>query len=321
MNRLLRSAREVRGRRAWSVAAGIALGVLASTAGEVAVRVVHLPGGTEEGRRAYLAQPIRFWGSGQYPEDTAFLGRIVRLSSGTTDYVFNCPGKVDSVTGKWLAQVGLCAPSKANWYSNGFLDVVINGKSARDFPAEIVRAEGGEKGTVTFAWEHPDARVIAEFALLPNDDKLLLEIKLEPRTELPHYEVRPICYPGSIRGGFKPDKMKRKREARTHTRVFERPEREDNGGHVSAVLGPDEPWVLFYDRHFDVAQCRGEGPCAVCYHPDEVETATVSIENYSCRAVLRYPGRVLSSHLVLWDLNGMSNHAGRRYMESLEVLH
>ena len=268
-----------------------------------------------------MAQPVRFWGSGQYPEDKTYLGRLVRLSSGTTDYVFYCPGKVDPAAGTWVAQLGLCAPSKANWYSNGFLDVVVNGKPARGFPASIVRADGGERGTFSFAWEHPDARVTAEFALLPDDDKLLLRTTLEPRGEIPHYEIRLLCYPGSIRGGFEPDKMKRKREACTATRVLERPEREDNSGHVSAALTPDEPWVLLYDRHFDIAQCRGEGPCAVCYDPGEVEKATVSVENYSCRAVFRYPGRLLVSHLVLWDLNGLSNRAARRYMESLEVLH
>lgn len=297
------------------------LGIVAATTAQVTVSVVHLPGGTEEGRSAYFGQSVRFWGSGQYPDDKAYLGRIVRMSSGTTDYVLYCPGKVDAATGDWLTQIGLCGPSKANWYSNGFLDVVVNGKPARDFPASIVRMDDGEPGTFALAWEHPDARVTVEFALLAGDDKLLLKTTMEPRAEVPHYDIRLTCYPGSIRGGFAPDKMKRKREARTATRVLERPEREDNSGHLAAELAPDEPWVLFYDRHFDVAKRRGEGPCAVCCHPGETEKATVSVENYSCRTVFRYPGKLLASHLVLWDLNGLSNRAARSYMESLEVLH
>lgn len=300
--------------------AAVAAILLACTASaQVTVKTLTLRGADPDGRRAYFGQSIRFWGTGQYPDDPAFLARLVTLSNGRTMVGLWCPGKTDAKTGAWQAPLGMCAPSKANWYTNDFLDVQVNGQGLRDCPAELVEACGGEEGSMTMRWRHPAGEIQAALRLLDDDDKLLLKVSVRPEQALASYTVSLRCYPGSIQGGYKPDRLRRKREAVTPRRVLVRPEKEDNSGFLKAELTTDETWVLFLDRFFDVADNRGEGPCAVCFHPGEVSKASVSVENYSCYARFEYPGTQLDAHLVLWDLNGMTNAAAREYMQALEI--
>jgi hypothetical protein len=286
---------------------------------QVTANVWTFRGANTDDRRAYFAQPVRFWGSGKYPDDPATLSRLVVLSSGRTAYGLWVQGKTDAKTGAWHAAMGMCLPSKANWYSNGFLDVLIDGKNLTGCPTEFLGAQGGKEGTAQVRWKHPAGNIQAELQLLPGDDKLLMRVSVSPNGEACPYTVALRCYPGSIRGGFKPDRLRRKREALTAKRVLVRPEWEDNNGYIKTDLAKDEPWVLFYDQFFDVGDNRGEGPCAVCYHPGEVTKSSAVVENYGCFARFEYPAGRRDAHIVLWDLRDMSNAAARDYMHALEV--
>jgi len=286
---------------------------------QVEVETMVLRGANKRDREAYFGQSIRFWGTGKYPDDPSFLAHLIRMSSGRADFVLWRRGKTDPATGAWLACLGMCRPSSANWYQNGFYDVVINGRKATASKTEAVEAEGGAEGRVAIAWDHPDARVVLAITLLADDDKLLLETVLEPRAEFAEYQIRLLCYPSCMKGGYRPGLMLRKREACTPTRALVRPENPSNTGAVKAELTPDEPWVLFYDNYFDPGLNRGDGPCAACWHPGEAKRAAVSVGNYNCDLTLTYPRDVASTHLVLWDFGGTSNRAAKAYMGSLEV--
>jgi hypothetical protein len=288
-------------------------------AAAVSVNRLTLRGGNTEDRAAYLRQPARFWGSSKYPDNTDFLGELVTLSNERMSFQLWCPGTRDPNKQAWTTGLGMPGPSKANWYANGFLDVVIDKVGLAKCPAAIDNVSGGEQGTLDMHWIHPEGTVRVRLTLLAGDDKLLVTVALETPGDSPAYRVELRCYPGSIQGGFAPDKLLRDRHAETAGRILERPEQQDNSGHLKAELTRDEPWILFYDKYFDPAEGRGEGPCALCYHPAEVSAATVSVENYACWARLDYPAGTDMSHLVLWDFCGVGNSDARRYMHALNV--
>ena len=131
------------------------------------------------------------------------------------------------------------------------------------------------------------------------------------------------AYPSSSVGGYAAGLETRNREGLTAKRTLSRQEREDKTGGIMVNLEKDEPWVLFYDKYFDVAENRGEGPCAALFSPKEAITATANITNYPCILKISYPAdnKPVSSHIVLWDFNGMTNQAAAEYMKALEIQH
>jgi len=288
---------------------------------EVNVKEYTFRGGNESDRAEYFAQikDVQLWGSGKYPEDTSFMGKMFKMSTANIKFVLWCPGRIDPVTNEWRSAVGMVKPSKANWYTNSFYNVRISGKNGSDYKTVIEEVKGGEdKGVVKINWHHPDALVTVKFILLDGDDKLLAETKIQPKTDIKGYQIYLVCYPSSMAGGWKPGLKIRDREALTNKRIIKRPKKEDNKGYISVMLEKDEPWVLFYDKYFDVANNRGEGPCAVLYSPKEVNKVKLTVENYSCEIFLDYPASTIS-HLMLWDFHGMTNQAAAEYMRNLEI--
>ena len=312
MRRRFRSATRVA-----SLAAGLLLA--ASASAEVSVKQWVFRGGDAQGRTAYFAQSHRFWGSGKYPTDPAFLGKMIAMSTGKTEFVLWCSGKVDAATNEWRSAIGMSKPSKANWYQNAFYSVKIGAKASRECATELGEVHAGEKGVATVIWRHPKARIVAKFILLDRDDKLLVETTVEPRGRIKTYELKLTCYPSSMAGGYKPGLKTRDREALTARRVMKRPTKPDNKGYLTATLAKDEPWVLFYDKYYDVAHNRGEGPCAAAYSTKEVGRAQAHASNYACFLTLHYPARTRTSHLILWDFKGMTNAAAKDYMRDLEI--
>ncbi len=313
---------DFRVRRVLQVAVVVIMFAYAGAAGAVVTVEQHLfRGGNEEDRAEYFAQDIGFWGSGRYPEESEFKSRLYKLRTGSTYYALWCLGKVDKDSGDWKTSVGMPKPGRANWHTNGFYSVIINGEAAQDYKAAVEDVSGGEKGMVKISWDHPDAVVRAEFTLLDGDDKLIITTNVEPKRRIPGYEVRLLAYPSSLAGGYDRGLAVRDREGLTAKRVLEREEREDNTGLINTDLEKDEPWVLFYDNHFDVAQTRGEGPCAALFSPEEVTAARVSVHTYHCRLMLNYPAAdsPVSSHIAVWDFHGMTNHEAKEYMKNISI--
>lgn len=300
-------------------AAGLALLTSATAMAEVSVKQWVFKGADAESRTAYFAQAHRFWGTGQYPADPAFLGKMVTMSTGKTEFLLWCTGKVDPATSKWISSIGMGKPSKANWYGNSFYSMRIDGKDSNQCPTELGEVAGGEKGSVTLVWRHPSARIAATFTLLDADDKLLVETKIEPRSTFKTYQVKLTCYPSSMAGGFTAGLATRDREGLSAKRALVRGNRAENRGYVNVTLAKDEPWVLFFDKHYDRALNRGEGPCAAAYSVKEATKALASVQNYSCHLTLTYPSSVTASHVILWDFKGMTNETAKGYVEDLVV--
>lgn len=292
----------------------------APSGAEVAVAEHVFRGGSAADREKYIAL-----GYGRsYPDDPAWKARAYELSTAGRVFAIWLPGRMDPSGEVWKSRAGMIKPSRANWFQDGFIDLIIGGRPASDFPAEPVSVvSGDDRGSVSIKWLHPEAEVEMEFSLLSGDDKLLVRTTVTPESAIPSYAIRLIAYPGSYGGGYGPGREHRDREAATPERVIQRPASEDNLGHSTLALEPGEPWVLFYDKNFDVGEGQGEGPCAVMFSPDEASRAVVSVRNYECILTLSYPGTdgPSVSHLLLWDFSGMSNQSALEYMQSLDFVH
>ncbi len=288
---------------------------------EVAVSDLTLRGGNQEDRAKYLSQDIKFWGSAQYPGEEEFTGRLIKMRTANTYFVLWLSGKTDSATGEFKGKVGMPGPSKANWYESDFYNVLINGKPVTDYKMTVDEVSGGEKGTVKISWHHPDAVVTAEFTLLDGDDKLVAVTSVQPKAKIPGYEISLTAYPSSFGGDYSRGLAIRDREGMTASRILAREKKEDNLGNIRTDLNKNEPWILFYDKYFDKAENRGDGPCAALYSPEEVKTATAVITNYGCHLKILYPEteKPVSSVLVFWDFTGMANQAAAEYMKNLEI--
>ena len=300
-------------------AACFALLAAAIVSADVSVKQWTFKGADAESRRAYFAQTHRFWGTNQYPDDPAFLGKMVTLSTGKTEFLLWCTGKVDPATSKWISSIGMGRPSRANWYQNSFYSVQIDGKDNHRFATELGEVRGGEKGHATVIWHHSSARITTTFTLLDGDDKLLVETKLEPCSSFKTYNVKLTCYPSSMARGYAAGLATRDREGLTAKRSLLRSNTAENKGYVNETLTKDEPWALFFDNYYDRALNRGEGPCAAAYSTKEAVKAAVSVQNCGCYLTLTYPSSVATSHVILWDLKGMPNAAAKEYTRDLVV--
>ena len=78
---------------------------------QVSVQRLTLRGADADSRAAYFRQPLRLWGSNQYPDDPAFLSELVTLGNGRTTFALWCRGRTERDTGHWSTLLGMAGPS------------------------------------------------------------------------------------------------------------------------------------------------------------------------------------------------------------------
>ena len=185
---------------------------------------------------------------------------------------------------KGFVSLGMTSPTMANWYGQGFFRIRIDGMSLHDIPAtfRVVRASGPDtmlQGT----WNTPKGPVYVRFSLRGDDDKLLMQVALDPNTKAEGMEVELLAYPQ----GFKPVKLCVQTEERTMCKT----------GKI--VLDPaKEPWAIYYD-----AGTPSGGPCGLVYVPREIRNITIDRKPYQINTILtaRPGGRTIT--LGLWDFS------------------
>ncbi len=184
------------------------------------------------------------------------------LTTGEADYELKYACALDDdgerrlEMGGTLAQLGMSAPSPANWYLGGFIDVVLNGVGLVEVPAtvEAMNLAEGSAG-VRFIWPHPAGTVSASFRTFSFDPFLYVVVDL-PEAEA--REIRLLCYPNSF---HKP----RDRWITTPMRDIR------NRMDLLQSIEPDERgWLLYSDRAGDVVAVPVTGPCGLVLLPEQV---------------------------------------------------
>lgn len=179
------------------------------------------------------------------------------------------------------AGLGMSQP----WYSRGFLGIEINGKLLTGTLAkEFKIVEQGKRGICDVVWSPEWADIRARFASMPDDDKLYVEVSINPKVQVSSLKLRFACMPGQ--GLPKRDQW------------ISTAERSVQHGPAPIVLDTKkEPWVFYYDT-----QNTPTGACALLYAPEEVSGATVNISaNATAYTFLSYPASARKMRFVLYS--------------------
>jgi hypothetical protein len=121
------------------------------------------------------------------------------------------------------------------------------------------------------------------------------------------------CYPADY---AQQEPEKRRRVVLTAKQEFLNPGAK--GSNSVGKLSDAEPWLLFYDRYFDVGAGRGTGPCAFAYDVSRTKVV-VRCGNYQASATATLLPGVREASFVLWDFAGITNADAIQYMKNLEI--
>lgn len=199
------------------------------------------------------------------------------------------PGKYPFIGNPSVNTTGLDLTARYSrvWLSGGFLGIEVNKKTLKKIIAKDIKTvEQGERGVVDVIWEPEWARITARFIVLPKDDKVYVEVAVEPKEEVSSLKIKLCC--GSFGKGKYPD------------RWFSTPIRTVQQHLGKGVLDPKkEPWIFYFDTHAGGYRSN----CALLYVPDEVEK--VELESGKNKNImftyLNYPPSIRKMHFVLYS--------------------
>lgn len=194
--------------------------------------------------------------------------------------------------------IGLPVPCSCNWYHSGFLFVIVNGHDIG--PTKLHRgyvSESGSRAIADLVWDAPPAVVRIRFTGLPNDDKLLCEIALEPKEEIKSIALTLRCYPSFFTSWHK---RNGDRKIMTPSATFNQGEK--TGGPVE-----QHSYAVYYDTIFDVAKGEGDGPCAVMLSPEAMRTVQFDIGSYAVTTNIACDPQARSLRLAVWEFPKVAN--------------
>jgi len=270
------------------------LGAPLDTQDVTSEKTIVVSGGVHKGHTALDQPSVRFTGC---PVGYA-LGYNVCLQRDAH------PRMVDVWPREGGLGIGMVGPNSPNWYSGGFIDLLINGVSPGPRKARITRTRYAQAESVIFTWDAPEAKVDLVFTATAKHDCLFLEGVVEPKRRIHSLQVALTCYPSAFA-------TPRDRWIATGGREVQ---------HTQTVtLAPQEPWVLCYDAHFDEALRPGDscGPAAVMFSPLQVRKARVKVAEYPVTVSLDLYAHIRQFNLALWDFRDTTNADALTHMRSL----
>ena len=241
------------------------------------------------------------------------LTRHLSLQNALQKYTFQYSGCQDpSHKGEHPSaegNFGMPTPVAANWYHSGFLTIDLNGKDVvrQDVKAMQV-TESGARGAFQVIWSHPDAEVSLRIALLPGSNHVLCLLKwqLRPGATIKTFTVGLRCYPSFFTAA-------RQRKGERHVMTPRTDQQEPTT--LTLVPGQD-PWLLYYDKVFDMARGEGDGPCAAIVEQAGLQSGVVNIGDYAVMTYLKPKPEVGSLRFGLYDLAGSTNAVAEAYMQA-----
>jgi len=239
--------------------------------------------------------------------------RSATLDSGTTRYTFGYSGCADPSHGDSRpsaeGNLGMPAPTAANWYWGGFLRVLINDVDAVSYRVEDWRViETGARGTVQIVFAHPDAELGVRLMMLPGANHVLADFRWRPRpgATIKSVAVELRCYPSFFTAA-------RHRNGDRHCGTPRTDAPQDQT--LQLVPGADT-YLYYYDTVFDPAKGEGDGPCAALVAPDGLTGGRVVVGSYAVITTLDYRPDAGAARLGFYDFSGSTNAAADEYLKT-----
>ena len=200
--------------------------------------------------------------------------------------------------------IGLAKPGVYNWFQAGMLRVFINGERFALLPEndEKIEIVEGDVGKALFSWENEAAKLHLNFYMFALDDKIFLEVLLEPRVDIDRLGITFRGFPGSTN--------------RDPRHVFYTPERRlEETGTVNLGL-PGENWVLLTDENMNYGEHdRAVGPCGIAYLPEGISSARISMGGFGSNLSLTCDPGARRFVFTLWEFPDMTNSEAAGAME------
>jgi len=240
--------------------------------------------------------------------------RQITLASGEKSYTIQVQGCFDPSHGDRHpcneGTFGMPAPTRANWYAAGFMQILVNGVNAtlyQDEEKPPCVLETGDRGVVQFQWEHPAAQVGLRLMMLPGGNHLLADLQWRPREgeTVETVALRLRCYPSFFTAA----------RNRTGDRRVMTPRTEEREGRTLELVPGEDTWLCYYDTVFDVANGEGDGPCAALLAPEAVTGGRVSIGGYAVTTSVELEPGKGQARLGFYDFSGETNADALQYMQ------
>ncbi|MBT7300618.1 MAG: hypothetical protein HN849_13945, partial [Victivallales bacterium] len=200
-----------------------------------------------------------------------------------------------------VPSLGMTGPVSCNWYSQGFIDLQIDGESLKDYPATITPVRrGGPDAAFSATWKTGKGTIRLIFLLRADDDRLLIRCEWETAVPPASVALKMLSYPCFFRG-------EKDRWITTATREVQ---------HSKTVeLDPGtEPWVYHHDK--GTAKGQASGGCAAMALPEELASTTVEVTDYPIWTTFHFRPESGQASVAIWDFAETSdNVANIAYMK------
>ena len=240
--------------------------------------------------------------------------RYVMIDNGKFGPYFSYNGMDDPALlpkGKTFAGKDLCLyiPTMNNpgWYSNGFLDISVNGVSVKDYKPEISSENKGSSGIINYVWDMDAAKVKMTLTLQDGADNFSVSCALDPKKEITSIQVRTLCIPSSF--------------TQPADRMVVTPTRELSPGQEIKIEPSKEFWLVYGDKKFDRKNDpkTSDGPCALLFPPAEPSNVAILLNNYDIVTTLSYPPTTKELNLVFWPSLLKTNEEAVSILRGLSV--
>ena len=196
--------------------------------------------------------------------------------------------------------IGMPRPISANWYHNGFVRFIVNGRDIGRTPLTALRRGAtGRQGSVELVWDRADVVVRATFLMCAQDPTLYLELRASPRKPLKPIVVELTAYPLAY--------------AHDADRWVVTPKRGIRQPKTEALEPVGESWLLVQDHKLSGP---GRGGCGMAFLPAEIAAGKAKVGTYAVRIELESKPGVRRVHLAIWDFHARSDADARAYVES-----
>ena len=214
------------------------------------------------------------------------------------------PGAVELWPREGGVGIGLAGPTSCGFYSGGFFDLLVDDVSVGAWQATIERLQWEGAVGIRFTWRPPGIKAVVDFIGVEGSDHLLVHGEVASEAFVDTITVTARCFPSSF--------------ARPRERIAVTAGGEFAAG-SSLTLGPDAPWALFMDRHFDEATLPAEsrGPCAVLFDPTSGHRAQVQVGGYQVDTTLELGRGQTTFNLALWEFPDRPNADALTHLRSV----
>ena len=233
--------------------------------------------------------------------------RLFQLFTGSPDHPIGLLGlrfaqsahRVTATQPRWLGTWG----ARDEQYP-GLLDVRVGDEHLAGVPVDFERGQVGAAGFVVCRWRPPFGSVEATFMMLPDDERLFLQVWLQPRESVDQLSISLYCWPlgdfAAVTEGAEPVPL-------SYGKAYTLPETRSS--------------LLLADPQFDPAGREDHGVCGLTYIP---------LQTTSCQLTRTFPlelrFRVAPGtdseyrlHFALWELLHRRGDDAWQYLLSRET--